>query len=73
MMNTYYPPNQPNPKRCYDFGRTLRSAIEAWPTKARVAILASGGLSHFVVDEDLDHLAGNLGRDGGLAARHDIT
>jgi Catalytic LigB subunit of aromatic ring-opening dioxygenase len=54
MVNTYYPPNQPTPKRCYDFGRTLRSAIEAWPGKARVAILASGGLSHFVVDEDLD-------------------
>jgi 3-O-methylgallate 3,4-dioxygenase len=54
MMNTYYPPNQPTPKRCYDFGRALRNAIEAWPTKARVAILASGGLSHFVVDEDLD-------------------
>ena len=54
MVNTYYPPNQPTPKRCYDFGRTLRSAIEAWPGKARVAILASGGLSHFVVDEELD-------------------
>jgi 3-O-methylgallate 3,4-dioxygenase len=54
MMNTYYPPNQPTPKRCFDFGRALRNAIEAWPTKARVAILASGGLSHFVVDEDLD-------------------
>jgi len=54
MLNTYYPPNQPTPKRSYDFGRTLRSAIEAWPGKARVAILASGGLSHFVVDEDFD-------------------
>jgi 3-O-methylgallate 3,4-dioxygenase len=54
MMNTYYPPNQPTPKRCFDFGRALRNAVEAWPTKARVAVLASGGLSHFVVDEDLD-------------------
>jgi 3-O-methylgallate 3,4-dioxygenase len=54
MVNTYYPPNQPTPKRCYDFGRTLRSAIESWPGKARVAVLASGGLSHFVVDEDFD-------------------
>jgi 3-O-methylgallate 3,4-dioxygenase len=56
MVNTYYPPNQPTPKRCYDFGRTLRSAIEAWPIKARVGILASGGMSHFVVDEELDHM-----------------
>ncbi|MSQ23135.1 MAG: extradiol ring-cleavage dioxygenase [Chloroflexi bacterium] len=57
MLNTYYPPNQPTPKRCYDLGRAIRSAIEAWPTKARVAILASGGLSHFVVDEPLDYMA----------------
>ena len=57
MVNTYYPPNQPTPKRCYDIGRALRSAVEAWPTKARVGVLASGGLSHFVVDEELDHMA----------------
>ena len=57
MLNTYYPPNQPTPKRCYDLGRALKSAIEEWPNKARVGILASGGLSHFVVDEELDHLA----------------
>ena len=54
MLNTYYPPNQPTPKRCYNLGRALRSAIEAWPTTARVGILASGGMSHFVVDEELD-------------------
>ena len=57
MLNTYYPPNQPTPKRSYDLGRALRSAIEAWPEKKRVAILASGGLSHFVVDEELDYMA----------------
>jgi hypothetical protein len=57
MVNTYYPPNQPTPKRCFDMGRAIRGAIEAWPTKARVGILASGGLSHFVVDEELDHMA----------------
>ena len=57
MVNTYYPPNQPTPKRCFDMGRALRGAIEAWPAKARVGILASGGLSHFVVDEELDYMA----------------
>lgn len=56
MVNTYYPPNQPTPKRCYDLGRALRRAIEAWPVNARVGILASGGMSHFVVDEELDHM-----------------
>ena len=57
MLNTYYPPNQPTPKRCYSLGRALRDAVEAWPTTARVGVLASGGLSHFVVDEELDQMA----------------
>jgi 3-O-methylgallate 3,4-dioxygenase len=55
MVNTYYPPNQPTPKRCYDLGRAVRAAVEAWPSDARVAVIGSGGLSHFVIDEDLDH------------------
>jgi hypothetical protein len=54
LLNTYYPPNQPTPKRCYQLGRALRQAIEAWPAAKRVGIVASGGLSHFVVDEALD-------------------
>ncbi|HYE94227.1 MAG TPA: hypothetical protein VEA38_24550 [Terriglobales bacterium] len=54
MLNTYYPPNQPTPARCHALGRALRAAIEAWPGDARVGIVASGGLSHFVVDEELD-------------------
>ena len=57
MLNTYYPPNQPTPKRCYDLGRAIKNAIQAWPNKKRVGILASGGLSHFVVDEELDQMA----------------
>jgi hypothetical protein len=28
--------------------------VESWPHEARVAVVASGGLSHFVVDEELD-------------------
>lgn len=54
MLNTYFPPNQPTPKRCYDLGRALRVAVESWKSPARVGIIASGGLSHFVVDEELD-------------------
>jgi Catalytic LigB subunit of aromatic ring-opening dioxygenase len=55
MLNTYYPPNQPTPRRCFELGRALRVAAAASPVQARIAILASGGLSHFVVDEELDH------------------
>ncbi len=55
MVNTYYPPNQPTPKRCYAFGQAVRRAIESWKEDKRVAIMASGGLSHVVIDEELDH------------------
>jgi 3-O-methylgallate 3,4-dioxygenase len=54
FVNTYYPPNQPSPNRCFAFGRALRRAIDSWPDHRRVAVIASGGLSHFVVDEQLD-------------------
>ena len=56
MVNTYYPPNQPTPKRCYAFGQAVRRAIEAWNGDKRVALLASGGLSHIVVDEEIDQM-----------------
>jgi hypothetical protein len=55
-VNTYYPPNQPSAARCYAFGRALRRAIESWDEPNNVAIVASGGLSHFVVDEELDRV-----------------
>ena len=54
MLNTYYPPNQPTPKRCYALGRALRRAIEAWDGAQRIGVVGSGGLSHFVIDEELD-------------------
>jgi hypothetical protein len=54
MVNCYYPPNQPKPARCFALGEALRRAIEAVPGDLRVAILASGGLSHFVTNEPLD-------------------
>lgn len=54
ILNTLYPPNQPTPGRCYELGRAVKAAIEDWPPDARVAIAGSGGLSHFVIDEDID-------------------
>jgi 3-O-methylgallate 3,4-dioxygenase len=54
FLNTYYPPNQPSPRRCYRLGRAIREAVEAYPEDLRVAVVASGGLSHFTVDEELD-------------------
>jgi hypothetical protein len=54
MVNTYYPPNQPSPRRCFEFGRALGRAIQDWPGRERVAVAASGGMTHFVVDEEMD-------------------
>lgn len=54
FINTYYPPNVPSARRCYQLGQVIGKAVRAWPKDARVAIIASGGLSHFVIDEELD-------------------
>jgi hypothetical protein len=54
MLNTYFPPNQPTAARCYALGQALRDAIASGPADTRVGVVASGGLSHFVVDEELD-------------------
>jgi 3-O-methylgallate 3,4-dioxygenase len=54
FLNAYYPPNQPTPARCYALGEAIAEAVAAFPGDARVGIMASGGLSHFLVDEALD-------------------
>jgi hypothetical protein len=54
FLNTYYPPNQPRPRRCYAFGQAVRQAVESFSGEARIGVAASGGLSHFLVDEDFD-------------------
>jgi hypothetical protein len=67
LLNTYYPPNAPTASRCYAIGQALRAAIEESPAKLRVALVASGGLSHFVVDEPLDlRVLENLGEGRGV-------
>ena len=70
MVNTYYPPNQPTPRRCYSIGQAVRKAVESWRNGERVAIMGSGGLSHVVIDEELDRfvLDGLLEQDAGKLA-----
>jgi 3-O-methylgallate 3,4-dioxygenase len=55
IINTFDPPNQPTPHRCVQLGNALRELIAAWPGDLRVGIMASGGLSHFIVEEKLDN------------------
>jgi hypothetical protein len=54
FVNTYYPPNVPSARCCFQLGRAIAQAIAAWDGAQRVAVIASGGLSHAAVDEDLD-------------------
>lgn len=59
-MNCVVPP-LPAPERCHAFGQVLAEVVRAWPEGLRVAIMATGGLSHdpggdkyFDVDERFD-------------------
>lgn len=54
ILNTFYPPNQPSLRRCYSLGQAIRRAVASWDADRKVALIASGGLSHFVIDEKLD-------------------
>ncbi|MFO1266929.1 MAG: protocatechuate 3,4-dioxygenase [Rubrivivax sp.] len=72
IINTFFPPNQPTAARCLAFGRSLGRAIASWDADVRVAVFASGGLSHFVIDETFDReFLGALVRgDHEALARH---
>jgi aromatic ring-opening dioxygenase catalytic subunit (LigB family) len=59
-MNCTVPPI-PTPARAYEVGVTLREIVRAFPGRDRVAVIATGGLSHepggpryFWVDEEFD-------------------
>lgn len=52
-----YLPNQATPARCYALGKALRRAIESWDQDQKVAIMGSGGLSHQILDQELDRKA----------------
>jgi hypothetical protein len=64
FLNVGVPPNQPRLRRCLDFGRALRTAIAGLDEKLRVVLLASGGLTHFVVDEEFDRRVLQAMQDG---------
>jgi aromatic ring-opening dioxygenase catalytic subunit (LigB family) len=60
IVNSIEPP-MPSLARCLQWGTMLRKAIESYPEPLRIAVLASGGLSHSIgeptmgaIDEDFD-------------------
>ena len=54
LLNTYFPPNVMRSSRAFALGDMIRTALRESEADLRVAVIASGGLSHFVVDEELD-------------------
>ena len=54
FLNTYFPPNQPTPRRCVELGKGIGELVRSFPDNLRVGFMASGGLSHFQAEEDLD-------------------
>lgn len=52
VLNGITPP-LPSMKRCYEFGKVLREAIEEQEIFERVAILGTGGLSHWVGTKEM--------------------
>ena len=41
----------PSAKRCFNFGQSLRKAIESYPEDLKVVVVGTGGLSHQVHGE----------------------
>jgi hypothetical protein len=54
ITNTFFPPNQPTARRCFDLGRSVGRSLKSWNSDARIAVFGSGGMSHFVIDKELD-------------------
>ena len=72
IINTLYPPNQPTPRRCYELGEAVKAAIEDFPEDLRVAVVGSGGLSHFLIDEDIDRTFLQAVRDKDTSTLRDM-
>ena len=73
-MNCTVPPI-PTPARAYEVGSTLREVLRAYPGPERIAVVATGGLSHepggpryFWVDEEFDLWFLDLLKKGDHAA-----
>jgi hypothetical protein len=56
IANTFFPPNQPRAGRLYEFGQLVGDVIDKWDQDLRVAVVGSGGMSHFCIDEDFDEM-----------------
>jgi len=54
IFNASYPPNVPTSKRFYEIGQAIAEAVSSFEGNLRVGVLAVGGFSHPVIDEEMD-------------------
>jgi Catalytic LigB subunit of aromatic ring-opening dioxygenase len=47
VVNAFAPP-MPSLRRCWQVGAFIRTAVERWPENKRIAVIGTGGLSHWV-------------------------
>jgi hypothetical protein len=68
ILNTYFPPNTPTAARCREVGEKIGKVLAASSSQARVAVVASGGLSHFLCEEAFDReiIAALQANDAGM-------
>lgn len=73
ILNTFFPPNQPTARRCFELGRAVGRALRSWQGAERIAVFGSGGMSHFTIDEQFDRmfLKAIAERDGETLSRID--
>jgi aromatic ring-opening dioxygenase catalytic subunit (LigB family) len=62
VFNDLEPP-YPSVTRCFDWGAMLADAVASYPEKLRVAILATGGLSHSIGEPDMGRIDEAFDRD----------
>ena len=62
LLNSIEVP-MPSLARCLEWGRLLRRAIESFPEEARVAVLATGGLSHSIGEKTMGAIHEDFDRE----------
>ena len=48
ITNTFFPPNQPRPWRCFALGELMYKVLQEWKRDVRVAVFGSGGMTHWL-------------------------
>jgi aromatic ring-opening dioxygenase catalytic subunit (LigB family) len=62
LVNSIEPP-MPSLSRCVAWGKLLRKAIESFPGKLRVGVLATGGLSHSIGEKTMGAIHEDFDRE----------